>query len=1126
MKTIKKLLLIHWHYFSHQVIELGDLNFLTGKNASGKSTIIDALQMILLGDTSGSFFNKAANGKGNRSLKGYLLGELGDNEASGFHYIRGNSRFSSYVAIEVYDDEKKNSFTAGCCFDVYSENDWKNNKFFLFDGAFPANEFVLGKKPMSINDLRKYMKENYSGGHYDMPESGKRFRELLYGKLGGLRPERFPSLLKKAVSFNPNDDIEQFISEFVCDKQQEVDITPMQENIRSYKQLEAEANSLASRIKLLEKIVNMHGVWKKNADDETLYHYLIDRASLETSRGELSSAKQKLEELSAQLEQLLRDIETGTKRLEATRSEKSAFELKLSQNDQAISLKEMEHQIDKLKGEIHRIKSEYETVTASVTLFLSSWRKGIDSLLKALDENCVVSNDALPSSLLNDTKSLAVDLSGSLSAFHMNDMGENNLVELCKRAEALKNHAIVVFAKLKENQIELSKQKAELEDEEKSLENGIYKFPLYVIELKTAIQSRLRAITKRDIDVFVLAEIAEIENDQWRGIIEGYLSSQKYYLIVPNEYYKEAMRVFDSMKSQNQMYRNGIIDTAKLLRKNYIADNGSLADEINTAHSGARAYLDYLLGRVIKCDNRFDLRSFQTAVTDEGLLYKNFVLTSMNPNTMAETTIGGNAIKLKLEAVIKQITEITQQIIIITGIKSAHSEIAKLIINIDIKRITDALCGASSLPELKETLLEKQKSYDAIDRSEIEELNRNIHRLEEKIKELNKQNGEQHTTKGEIWNQLKSIEEHDIPRISADIQEKSSAIEESFDAIWMEETGNLRYERELSTRGNPKAIKIAFPRECNRVENAKKEAWEELVELRRSYNDKFKMGLDYKMQGNAEFENLWHELSENQLPGYIQRISGARENAMEEFRENCLSRLQHNIGNAENQLKDLNSVIRSRQFGEDTYKFKVLPKPDYKQFYDMIMDPMITDGGWTLYSQLFFDKYKTEVDDLFSILTNDGGSLDASDYERRVQEYTDYRTYLSFDLVVEKPDGRIEHLSKTMGKKSGGETQTPFYIAVLASFVQLYRIQDKSRNTARIIIFDEAFSKMDGERIIKSIELLRKFKFQVLLSAPPDKIGDIATLVDRNLCVIREDKRTRVVPFDPKHMEGLMDEEY
>lgn len=1126
MKMIKKLLLIHWHYFSHQLIELEDLNFLTGKNASGKSTIIDALQLLLLGDTSGSFFNKAANGRGNRSLKGYLLGELGDDEASGFHYIRGNSRFSSYIAIEVYDDGKKTFFTAGCCFDVYSENDWKNNKFFLFDGGFPANEFVLGKTPMSIDDLRKYLKENYSGGHYDMPESGKRFRELLYGKLGGLRTERFPSLLKKAVSFNPNDDIEQFISEFVCDKQQEVDITPMQENIRSYKQLEAEASNLASRIELLEKIVNMHGVWKKNADDETLYHYLIDRASLEISRGELSSAKQKSEALSAQLEQLLLDIETGTKRLEATRAEKSAFELKRSQNDQALSLKEMEYQIAELKNKIHRIKSEYETVTASLSLFLSGWEKGIDSLFKALDGNTVLPDDASLMSLLEDTKSLAADLSETLHDFNVTNMDEPILSELCHKADALKNHAIVMFSKLQDKQKELSKQKSDLEDEEKSLESGIYKFPPYVIELRTAIQSRLRVLAKQDMDVFVLAEIAEIENDRWRGVIEGYISSQKYYLIVPDEYYKEAMRVFDSLKSQNQMYRNGIVDTAKLTRKNYTADRGSLADEISTNHSGARAYLDYLLGRVMKCENRFDLRSFHTAVTDEGLLYKNFVLTSMNPKTMDETTIGGNAIKLKLEAVKKQISEITHQIVIIAGIKSTHNEIAKLKSEIDIKRVTDALHSASSLPELDEILSEKQKSYDAIDRSEIEELDRNINVLSEKIKIQEEHIRSQSRTQGDLERQINTISNHDIPRISAEIEEKVSAIEEKFDADWTHDVGSLRYERELSARGNPTAIKIAFPRELTRVENARNIAWNALEKLRLAYNEKFKMGLDYKTQDNTEFENLWLELSENQLPGYAQRISDAREKAMEEFRENCLSRLQHNIENAENQLKDLNAALRSCQFGDDTYKFKVSPKPDYKQFYDMIMDPMITDGGWTLYSQMFFDKYRTEVDELFSILTNDGGSLDASDYERRTKEYTDYRTYLSFDLEVTNREGESQRLSRTMGKKSGGETQTPFYIAVLASFAQLYRIQDKTKNTARIIIFDEAFSKMDGERIIKSIELLRNFKFQVLLSAPPDKIGDIATLVDRNLCVIREGKRTRVVPFDPKHMEDLIDAEY
>ena len=50
MKKLKKILLINWLYFSKQIIEVGDVNFLTGKNGAGKSTGIDALQNIHLGD--------------------------------------------------------------------------------------------------------------------------------------------------------------------------------------------------------------------------------------------------------------------------------------------------------------------------------------------------------------------------------------------------------------------------------------------------------------------------------------------------------------------------------------------------------------------------------------------------------------------------------------------------------------------------------------------------------------------------------------------------------------------------------------------------------------------------------------------------------------------------------------------------------------------------------------------------------------------------------------------------------------------------------------------------------------------------------------------------------------------
>ena len=76
MKKLKKILLINWLYYSRQLIDIGDINFLTGKTGAGKSTIIDALQIVLLGELNARNFNKAANESSQRTLDGYLRADI------------------------------------------------------------------------------------------------------------------------------------------------------------------------------------------------------------------------------------------------------------------------------------------------------------------------------------------------------------------------------------------------------------------------------------------------------------------------------------------------------------------------------------------------------------------------------------------------------------------------------------------------------------------------------------------------------------------------------------------------------------------------------------------------------------------------------------------------------------------------------------------------------------------------------------------------------------------------------------------------------------------------------------------------------------------------------------------
>ena len=151
MKKLKKILLINWLYFSKEIIEVGDINFLTGKNGAGKSTVIDALQIVLLGETNARNFNQAANEKSQRTLDGYLRADMDENNP----YSRRGKDFSSYIACEFQDDVVGSSFVTGVVFDCRSDGS-RQERFFICVGTLPENCFVENGEAIIVrNDITK-----------------------------------------------------------------------------------------------------------------------------------------------------------------------------------------------------------------------------------------------------------------------------------------------------------------------------------------------------------------------------------------------------------------------------------------------------------------------------------------------------------------------------------------------------------------------------------------------------------------------------------------------------------------------------------------------------------------------------------------------------------------------------------------------------------------------------------------------------------------------------------------------------------------------------------------------------------------------------------------------------------
>ncbi len=98
---------------------------------------------------------------------------------------------------------------------------------------------------------------------------------------------------------------------------------------------------------------------------------------------------------------------------------------------------------------------------------------------------------------------------------------------------------------------------------------------------------------------------------------------------------------------------------------------------------------------------------------------------------------------------------------------------------------------------------------------------------------------------------------------------------------------------------------------------------------------------------------------------------------------------------------------------------------------------------------------------------------------KALDEFTDYRTYMDYDIKIIHSDGNYFFYSKVCEEKSGGETQTPFYVTVAASFVQLYK-NNISGEAIGLVMFDEAFNNMDagGFEIYRDLCVKTKIPFQ------------------------------------------------
>jgi len=1061
MITLERIRLVNWHYFQESIIPVGNFCLLSGDNGSGKSTIVDAIQLVMASDLRKVRFNASASDRrGGRDLAGYVRCKLGSDSTD---YLRDDA--VGHVMLEF--SEGDTIFSAGICAEA-----WRDGRvvtrFWISDGL------AIDRVPIRSDDGPPYLSRQFQEALSAVPvtfyESGSAFRRDFTGKLGVWRrmSENNPYLdaFVRSIHFTPLVSVDQFVCDYILEEQL-IDLSVMKQNLESYRQAEDLARATRNRITSLDEL--LHGGDLCRSQERVLVQqdWLRARLQVDRKKDELDDAVADERRLAERAECIINEravLEENKLSLERERRETEAA---LSRNDAYLlhsTLTDRLAELEQRIGETGRRVERRDLLLSQCTALYTG----------------IFPDSALDPATIGDARERIARTQEETGRERAHGDLEKRTME----------------ARLRDVREELSE-----------LDRGIRRLPDPAVRLRDALR-------EAGVDAWILCDLAEVTDPAWSDAIEGWLNTLRFACIVAPEDFARALEVYDRLPRSvggiplPDISRMASDKTRSEVRK------GSLAELVTTENPWARTYLDCVLGDVMTADLA-SLRRYSKAVTKECMSWSRYTAIRIREEVYRDAWLG-KAARERRKALLQEERET-----LLSGIESLGKEQTRLAGIADACRsLLDSLTEVQVLGETvaeHERLVDESKRIEkqraAVDTSAFEDMKKRIQALQEEVLASGKKISVLDTESGSVNAQL--------VRRKTDIVRGQEAYTGALDAFKRfrsdHEDAAADCERYVAER-----LKAQSPEEIlKNLESARKGAESRLQTLLREFRDKVTL---YNRSHNELFsgeldelpamQELVTRLKDSELPDYLEKIRQAKQDAEAEFKDHFIARLNELIEEAKESFSEINSTLRSMEFGRDQYRFTLTEKSERRGQIEIIKKTAeIAEYEHSLFDALVDPSDRDAANTLFNKILN--SDLQSAE----LRSLCDYRTYFTYDIRVKDTQSvdpatgsPVEYsLSRVLKEKSGGEAQTPYYVAIAASFFRFYR--DRSTPTIRFVLFDEAFDRLDDERIAKVLDFYRELGLQVLISVPTEKLESIAPHMDTVNLVIRHGHRAAVIDF-------------
>jgi uncharacterized protein YPO0396 len=1094
MKKLVCIRLVQFFLYETRDVFVGMNCGIFGANGSGKSSLLDAVQIVMLGanesrGSAGVSFNAQADesNHNSRNIRSYCLGQYGDSPDA-----RVRDSANTYITLVWHDTVTREIVSTGVCIAVSADRDKPdilgryiipvdltlNDHLELVDGEERARQW---------GSFRQMLSQRAHGEEVLFHDS-ERFVTAMLFRLRGARGTPRLDAFRQAFRFGLRMKFDKSVDDIV--RQQVLETRPtnikrFKEVLHTFQEMAALVHSVQAKLEEADLIeTDFADAHRRNSHSVALAA-LAEAAELEVANEEVSASEEAeglattaLEDAKARRDEVNRQVEAAEQH---ARESASARDTHASHADTALlreSITGVENRLTEQRKVMHR---------------------SIAAIGRAIDVQ-------IPGKLVADSAEATGSAFKDIQTLLAGDkVGSRDAVESTVR-RALRA-AKLLSSELLEAMQEVGRAQTEAETDLASVRENLERIAKGKPPLDGPAAMLKRVLANAGVDATPVCDLVRVDDPEWQPAIESYLTaSNMQALLVDESDERAAFRV--SRKA-------GVYD-AKVVMPSKFSNRGSprsgtVAELISGHGAAAVNYLRSKLGDTQRAETEDECFAHRFAMTRDGMLLTDGEMVHKRPTDPAYFKIGPTSTATRTS-----IAERARQLEAKLGdLKDRYGTLKTLMNNLgpfvggEQDKARELLETFDRVTKEAGEEAELKRRLQALDTDEYRLLVQAAEKADAAVGTLRNQHLKAVQAVGAAETECRQKAEDTKKRrawaaTQKETADKARAMEE-FDADYASD----QWERLLIRQGlSFREIVADCKRRSHRAEEDSRQKASNAMQKLSAFLVRHNEFMPTGTQDDWRSARAWLEarvviLRETGLRENQARMEDALNAAKSTFRNDVAVALHEHLEWLSDTINRMNEALRLAPMftNNERYQFRSHVRPAYAVLLKFIKD--VAQYGPTEDLLGGAGELPREFEGLMREKTVAGAAAVKSPLD-------DYREFFDFDIEVlreEASTGATRHigwLSKRVGSGSGGEHRAPLYVIAGAALSSAYRLERGDDTGLRLLVIDEAFIKMDPKNIVATMRYFEELGLQVFMASTGDALGSLTAFLDRYYDIMRD----------------------